>query len=559
MLSQNVAKSTVPSYYMIRTNLPHRKPQNQWQGVFYFSGITKRQQKRILLNHKHSMNSEISNFQSSCLATIQALESWKAQCADSSKSQPAIASPLDAVRLICKLNAHGLIHHSAPLVDELHASRCLSPAEYAAIIRSLAADRVGLNVLRTSAQHDPSLTYKLLGDRQGSDRAAEAYRIFDMAHTSLNAVGKKGVSAAHYNALMKVLITCGFENVTRVASTLYDELGSRQIAPTAATYELVMQSLALQGNTTEAESVLSFLRNNHADEITVGMMNQLIMGHRENKMFDRCDIVWNELVDRRWPRANVLSAELYLRSIVDHSYTRATSAMEKNGLIHVVEKKKVPLVLTQMEALGIPRVHLSPPLQDEVEDSIRKFAIHKDRFYEWGRAVKQFDFIEFRRKQGWLYGIHEMATPTTSVANLRDPKDSEAAMAPALAAELPAHFNEKASWMLAPLEHALFSGGRKERMDDVRSGDIYYDDKQSVHQRSVTWLNEVPETRYDQLYGMNNPDIPKIGIRRHLESEYTNKKEILEKDASIVKKSLSGARRVRQKVEAARTHRNSAF
>ena len=69
-------------------------------------------------------------------------------------------------------------------------------------------------------------------------------------------------------------------------------------------------------------------------------------------------------------------------------------------------------------------------------------------------------------------------------------------------------------------------------------------------------MSDVPQTRYDLLYGTNNPNIPKVGIRRHLNAEYVGREDQANKDASVVRNSLQSARRVRQKVEAARTHRN---
>lgn len=554
MLSQNSAKSTVPSYYMIRTNLPARKPQNQWQPVYYFAGISKKQQRLVLLQHKRREIASNAALSASTVAAIQQSDAFR-----SLELQKRLADPVAALDVARNLYSHGLVHLAAPIVDELHGTRKLTPFEYASLIRSLACDAIGRNVLQTSAQCDVTLTYKLMGEKQGSERAAEAHRLFDMAHTGLNAMGRRGVGAAHYNALMDVLLTCGFDQVKQVSESLYDQLGARQVAPTGRTYELVLRSLTLLGKTDEAEGVLSFVRSHHPDALSTDMMNSMILGHRETKMYDQCDSVWNELVDRRWPRANTLSAELYLRSIVDHSYTQVGSdAMSKSGRVNTVEKKKVPIVLTQMDTLGIPRIALSPPLLDEVEDALRKFTIHQSRFYEWGRAVKQFDFVEFRRRNGWLYDIDELSTTKHTAPLVRDPTNPDAAMGAMLTAELPAYFSAKQPWLLNPLEGELNVVAKHERMEDVRTGDIYYDDVKSVHQRSTTWLAEVPQTRYDQLYGMNNPDIPKIGIRRHLDVEYVNRQEVLDRDAALVKRTLSGARRLRKKADNTSTHRRAA-
>lgn len=54
---------------------------------------------------------------------------------------------------------------------------------------------------------------------------------------------------------------------------------------------------------------------------------------------------------------------------------------------------------------------------------------------------------------------------------------------------------------------------------------------------------------------MNNPDVAKIGIRRHLDLEYVNRKEVIEKDAALLRRAISQGRRLRRKVETTRTHR----
>ncbi|EAN89638.1 hypothetical protein, conserved, partial [Trypanosoma cruzi] len=133
----------------------------------------------------------------------------------------------------------------------------------------------------------------------------------------------------------------------------------------------------------------------------------------------------------------------------------------------------------------------------------------------------------------------------------------DATQAPLATVEIPAFFNERPAWKQPPLEETLYVTESKERYDDVRSGDIYEDRTRSLHDRSPTWMNEVPETRYDHLYGVNHPDIAKIGIRRHLNAEYVNRKEVVERDAALMKKNLSTGRRLRRKVESSRTHRNA--
>ncbi|KAK7195527.1 hypothetical protein NESM_000480700 [Novymonas esmeraldas] len=553
-LSQNVARTTVPSYYHIRTNLPQRKPQSQWEGVYYFSGITKRQQHVVLLQRKHEREVYLRGFN-------QRVAALRQQYAQHQKTP--LASSTERLALASALANCGMHAEASTFVDAMHHGKELRAMDYVHMIGSLRASELGTCILHSEAACDPALTFKLLGDNAGAERAAEAYRWYDMAMSAMGrecgGLQPESTPAASQlsNALMRALMTCGYAHVKAIPAAVYDRMGARGISPTASTYEQVMLALALLGNTAEAEDIFRFLRHRHGDHVTVNSYNALLLGHREARVYDRCDGLWQELVDRRWPRASPLTAELYLRSVIDHSYTPTSEGLQRFGNVHVAEKKKVPLVLTQMDELGIPRTRLSGPLRDEVEDALRKFSIYRNRFYEWGRAVKQFDFIEFRRRHGWMYDLHLMKNTTTVLPPIRDPSQPDATMAGAAMMELPAFFTERHPWERDALESVLSVSRQRERMDDVRAGDIYYDDTRSIHERSSTWMNEVPETRYDQLYGINHPDVSKIGIRAHLDVEYTNRKEVMEKDAALVRKSMRRGRRLRHRVEAARTHRNA--
>ncbi|KAG5473703.1 hypothetical protein LSCM1_04330 [Leishmania martiniquensis] len=552
-LSQNVARTTVPSYYHIRTNLPQRKPQNQWEGVYYFSGITKRQQHVVLLQRKREREMYLRQYNQHAASLRQRYAKYQ---------QQPLASLPERLTLASQLASCGMHNEAAALVDAMHRNQELRAMDYVNLIISLRASDLGTCILHSEAACDPALTFKLLGDNAGAERAAEAYRWHDMAISALGracgSLRPESTPAASQltNALMRTLMTCGYAHVKAIPGALYDRMGARGVSPTVSTYDYVVLALALTGNTAEAEDVFRFVRHRHAEHITIHGYNALLLGNREAKLFDRCDGLWQELVDRRWPRANPMTAELYLRSVVDHSYTPTSEGLQRFGNVHVVEKKKVPIVLTQMDELGIPRTHLSGPLRDELEDALRKFSIYRNRFYEWGRAVKQFDFIEFRRRHGWMYDLHLMKNTTKMLPPIRDPSQPDSTMASAAMVELPAFFTERHPWERNALEPMLSVTTERERMDDVRAGDIYYDETKSIHERSNTWMNEVPETRYDQLYGINHPDVSKIGIRAHLEVEYTNRKEVMEKDAALVRKSLRRGRRLRHRVEVSRTHRN---
>lgn len=680
MLTQNVAKATVPSYYMIRTNLPHRKPQNQWEGVYYFSGITKRQRHVILLQRKRERMLALQSYnahRNHLLGVWEQLAgSWDPSSAASpwvttttttlptlpgstgSSSTPPGTAILPftgsgdglekmeqylsqhpshwnrVLQFSCQL-AHAGLHQEAiqvlrgmeavathrstsPLPGQgsplsvPHApmrhgggeGRPLQATDYLRLLQHFPARRLEECILHTDAGGDPTLTYKLLADRGGNERAQDAYELFELGVSQLrNAATGAGWSGTSFmastiasqlmNHLMETLLTCGYRHVQGVSSTLYDRMGVLGIAPTATTYQHVITSLALMGDMRAAEDVHRFLcryamrdtssasAGPHAEkgglntyqvtttassstlaspvkENIIKSYDALLLGYREAKAFDKCDSIWEELYDRRWPRAAVSTAELYLRSVIDHSLTPVSEPLQRFGHLNVVAKKKVPVILAQMEELGIARGQLSRPLQDEVEDALRKYSLTPARFYEWGRAVKQFDFIEFRRRHGWMYDLHLMKNTTKMMPPVRDPSQDNTALAPAAVAELPAFFNDKHAWEKDPLEELMFVQQEKERVDDVRSGDIYYEERKPLHERSSTWMNEVPETRYDQLYGVSHPDLAKIGIRQHLQGEYANRKELLERDAALMRKTLARGRRLRHRAEVFRTHRQES-
>ena len=260
-------------------------------------------------------------------------------------------------------------------------------------------------VRETDGRYDRMLTWKLCGDRCGLQRHSQAAAVFHDA-----ACGSAPTTQL-YNALMSVCLTSGFTAARSVAELLYDRMGQDHVAPNIETYRMVILSLAMQANMEEAEAVFAFLRSHAADRINIDVYNALLAGYRQEKRFDDCDLLWRELMDRKWPRPNVETAEIYLSSVLDLAYTPMSKNMTIAGEPNQVEKKRIPIILNEMESMGIPRAELNPLLRNEVEDALRKFQIYKSRFYEWGRAVKLFDFVEFRRRLGWLYDVREM-TPT---------------------------------------------------------------------------------------------------------------------------------------------------
>jgi hypothetical protein len=290
-----------------------------------------------------------------------------------------------------------------------------------------------------------------------------------------------------------------------------------------------------------------------------------MMGFRLAKVHDRCDALWGELVDRRWPRPTMAVAEEQLRNVIDLANTPMSDAhLQLEGQTNVLEKKRIPIILRDMRACGLERSALCPPLLHEVDMAMRAFQIPKSRFYEWGRAAKLFDFIDFRRKNGWTVDLPDVNIAQSSAPTLRPPgADASDGIAPFATAELPGVFAERQPWEVPPLEGLLNITAPVEQMEDPRGGSEKMQiTVKPVHERSTSWRSEVPQTRYDPLYGISQPNIPKLGIRRHLQAGEAaalgTDQDERARDANILRGALSSARRVRRSVERFKTHRGGS-
>lgn len=240
-------------------------------------------------------------------------------------------------------------------------------------------------------------------------------------------------------------------------------------------------------------------------------------------------------------------AEYYLRSALAN--TPVTSTAEQFGFhTNEVERKRIPGLLKQLEQLGVPRTEICTPLWNEILDALRRYGISKDRFYKFGRSVKLMSFLEHRRTAGVIFDT-ELAPPVLSVASA-PPKDGLGG--PIGQAEMPAR-NLFPPWETMPLQDTLnFSTIVEEH---GRTPDKYHESTKSIHERSSNWMNEVPQTRYDRLYAIAQPDLQRIGIRRVIAGDQPNAASIRRRDRRVMARSQSAARRVRLSVESQRTHR----
>ena len=537
----------VPSHTLFRSFFPDVSVTRQWRGVYHASSLTNHLKWLLMLDRKRLTAAERIKFQKN-------VESLLAVDAERTSGKSKFSSPVEQRLHAAKLNSFGFPVEAAYHVNELLAKQQLTSDHCAQLIESYSARNLQESLAKTSANYDRWQAQEMMGDRSASTRLSEAERLFDC-------VAKP--STRHYNALMATALTCGFDAAKRVSGQMYDTMGVNRVAPNVHTYGLVMKALALQGETQEANAILNWLRANHPGQLNIELFNNMLAGYRRNREFDRCDEMWTELVDRRVPAANVETAETYIRSIIDLCYTPTSAPLTRYGAIHQVEKKRIPLVLAQMETLAIPVMDLSPPVIDEVEDALRKYVITRDRFYSWGRAVNLFSFVEFRKQAGWAYDLEE-ATPTTLV-KAGPPKLTDDPDAPRAGDtgrdglfQLPGNFHEVNTWERPALEDALNLYTIGERNDDTGTAAKWEMTQTPIHDRSSTWMQDVPKTRYDGLYGRSKIPIDQIGVRRHLLGDKQQNEDIMTRDAAVLSSSLKSARRVRHKVETTRTHRNSA-
>lgn len=541
MAQQRISPLPVPSFHHWRFNMPtFGNLHNQWKGVYYPSALRPQHVQSILLAKKRRVEREEKAFRGRRDAALRA---WDANAGKA----PTVAQLLPALEGLNRVALHDVA--SGNMFDIVAAFPQLSAAVGADVIASYSAPGVVEMLLRVETDYDVPQAFKRAGDWGGHSRCRSASQLLDSVTTT------GAASILHVNAAMRTHLTGGFDEATRVHKHLYDLIGMCRLLPNADTYHLVMQALCLTGNPHDADAIFRFLRTNHADHVTVDMYHTMLWGWRLEKAYDRCDELWAELVDRRVPRATPAIADEYIRGIVELSNAPVSATATQFGQWHTVERKRIPIVLKQMETLGVPRAHLTPPVVHHVEQALRDFRMYRSRFYNWGRSVKQFDFLNYRRRVGVTSDVSEVNPTVTQAPRWVDRSNPNAAFAPALTAELPESLAMRPSWELTPLEHVLNTVETNE-VNQHRGVDKFQRTSTSLHQRSANWSNMVPETRYDKLYGMTATNMSKLGIRRHLYGDEPSKQDLRARDAAVVRDTLSSARRVRQSVERERTHRS---
>ena len=440
-----------------------------------------------------------------------------------------------------QLNCLGMVSESAALFDELIRDGSpgkLSPAVASSVIASFAAPLLQQVIYRTDAKFDPATTLKLMGENHSTTRIEGAVRFLQ----SCNQVG-----TLHYNNLMSAMMTGGYNSVLRVCDQLYDAMGQVKVAPNARTYELVVQALCLTARVKEAEHIVNFLRAKAPEAITIELLNTLFLGYREVRDFTSADALWREITDRRAPLPNCQTADFYLRTILDLAYT-PVAGLQVTSTLHEVEKKRIPLLMKEMESLGIPGNHLTPPVTYEVDAAIKHYVISNKNFYQAGRAVKIFDAMDYRRRHGWLHDVPEMEP---FVVKEKPPMGKMEMAKAQIYFPTPQQFRHETP----PLAEHTHLENLTETYEEavIKFGK----ERDPIHERSRNWVNEVPETRYDNLYGLFRPNVIKQGIsqhRRRLRDPATSPTESQRRDEMLISAAASGGRRLKKRLEQSRTH-----
>jgi hypothetical protein len=560
MAAARISPYPVPSFNQWRYNYPMRAPaHNQWKGVFYESGTTKHMQRQTLLREKRRMQTAENTFRAEREAVIKAhpdvlkqalaesSATAAAAAAQQQRSRAAGAAHQALVRHCVTMNGLGLTELSAPPMSDLARQGKLSAGHFADLLDSLAAPRVVEMLMHTEAKFNFPEALKRAADWAGNSRAREASSLLEQAHAALQG----GARVEHFNGLMATYNTCGFSECSRVHAQIYDAMGQHGVQPTALTYLRVMQSLCLCGNPDEAAAVFAFLKHHHPASITIEMYETMLWGWTLAKEHGKVDEVWTELIDRRTPRASAQAAENYMRSIVALAQTPVATPHVQFGQYNHVELKRLPGLGYTMQELGMPLADLSPVMQLEFYDAMRKFHIPKHRFYNWGRSVKHFRFMEWRRDTNNTADLTEL-NPT--VLAERPPPSGGQFMAPAGQSTVPSHMVERQPWEKMPLEDLLTNNNIEET--NGRNRERFSLNNKSIHDRGAGWMSEVPETRYDKLYGLTRPKMSKLGVRRQLLGDLPDKQDVQARDKRILQSTLGSARRVRLAVERNRTHRN---
>eukprot|EP00672_Neobodo_designis_P024172 CAMPEP_0174847684 /NCGR_PEP_ID=MMETSP1114-20130205/13064_1 /TAXON_ID=312471 /ORGANISM="Neobodo designis, Strain CCAP 1951/1" /LENGTH=526 /DNA_ID=CAMNT_0016081965 /DNA_START=167 /DNA_END=1747 /DNA_ORIENTATION=+ len=525
--------------------MPVRQPMIfQHSGVYYASGMPAANRRVALLGLKRYAEAAEGAFRDKRQALVDGHASHVAAFRNAKGTPEATFALLKHCEA---LNGHALTDVATPVVDDLVQGGRLDALAFARQIESLAAHDVVAMLRKAETDNDALEAQKRAADWDGTARAREASRLLDLAHASVEG----GATVAHYNALMSAFLSCGYASATRVHRQVYDALGTHKVQPTARTYALVMQALCLTGNTAEAESIFNYLRHRHPNALTSEMYGTMIAGWTSERDYGKADETWKELMHRGGqPGITADVFELYLKSIFALANTPINAAhlQVAPSNINMVELKRIPGLLKEAQQLGLSATALSPVTQFKVDEALRTFQIFKSRFYNWGRSKGQFEFLDWRRRHNSAQLLPEI-TPTVQSARLRQ------GMNAAGTETVSAKFDEAPVWEQTPLMHVLNDVSVDEANE--RGRERFTPGVESIHQRSSTWMAEVPETRYDKQYGLAKPNFAKLGVRRALLGDAgANAEANKQRDKRIVAQTLASARRVRSSVDRLRTHRD---
>jgi hypothetical protein len=539
MAAPRISPLPVPSFTHFRWNLPLRgQAHEQWKAVYRHTGQSQASQRVDRLLEKRRVDAAEKTFR-------EVRERLLGQHAGSFATVNASTPVPGAVNHCAALNRYGLTDISAPLALDLARSGKLDTVAFADILESLAAPDVVTMLQQTETTFDLAEAMKRAADWSGNARARHAATLLDLAQASVAG----GARAEHYNGLMAAYLTAGFNDASRVHGQVYDALGQHGVQPTARTYLLVMQALCLTGNPSEADSIFAYLKHRHAETVSLAMYETMLWGWLLDKQHDRVDAVWTELAQHRGALApSIAAAETVMRSILTLAKTPLAEPHAQFGQWNHVERKRLVQFGETLPDHGIPANLLSRPMQIELHDAMRRFRLTGREYLQYTRAHHHFTFLDWRRRHNAIADVNEI-NPTV----LHNRSSNAPGMAPAATAEVPSHLSTRPAWETMPLPETLNEMQQVEQLG--RGRERWSMQVNSLQERGPNWMSEVPETRYDKLYGLSKPKMSKLGVRRQLLGDGPDADDVRAHDRKIIGNTLQRARRVRLSVDRARTHR----
>jgi len=151
-----------------------------------------------------------------------------------------------------------------------------------------------------------------------------------------------------------------------------------------------------------------------------------------------------------------------------------------------------------------------------------------------------------RKENQYIDDVNELNNMQSSAGPSTEPNAKDRKFQSGVAPYTGIH-GGKPSWERLPADDMFYHRTVEEHMKDTKSDVKHYVKETNMYERSRQWILDVPQTRYDQLYGANKVDFRGMGIRRHLDPRKPGSEEDIERDGAIVTSASKLGRRVQRK------------